>query len=441
MSRNKLWFSVHSFTGIITGLMLFLICWTGTFAVLSSEFDWLVIPEVRQPVSEQTNWPAIWAGSYGQNDGDTFFVQSPLYAGMPATALVKRPDEGGILRLIDPGSGQVVADINAYTLQRFFRDMHRRIFYPMPWGLYIVGFFGLTLLISLMAALVFYKHWWRRFFQFRAKNLRSLLSSAHKTLGLWSIWFIIIISVTGLWYVFESVRVEFVDGVINYAGDAKSSVIAVDPPRSGNIEIDAKKAFEKLQQQYPELDITLVQAQEGGVLYAQGQTGWPVVRSRANQIFYDAVADTVIYQQHARDLPVYWLWSDMADPLHFGNFAGLPVKIIWFVFGLILSGIILTGTYLHARRVQQHIGDSRQYHWRGTQAATIVTVLVWLAAVPVAVIQARNFFGDTINGQLRIAQPEPGVSLFIWGWTILTVAIVIWWYRLLCHKQVIAQTI
>lgn len=437
MSRNKFWFSVHSFTGIITGLMLFLICWTGTFAVLSTEFDWLVTPELRQPVSGQNNWPAIWQGSYGQPDSKTFFVVAPPYAGMPAAALIKRPDEGFRLRLLEPATGETVALVSAYTLQRFFRDMHRRIFYPMPWGVYIVGFFGLTLLMSLTAALVFYKHWWRRFFQFKAKNLRSLLSSAHKTLGLWSIWFIIVISVTGLWYVFESVRVEFIDGVINYAGDEKNSVIAVDNPRSGDIEIDAENAFKELQKVYPELDITLVQAQDGGILYAQGQTGWPVVRDRANQIFYDTVTYSTLYQQTAGDLPIYWLWADMADPLHFGNFAGLPVKIIWFIFGLILSGIILTGTYLHARRVQQHIGDSRQYHWRGTQAATIVTLLVWLAAVPVAVIQAKNFFGDTIDGRLQIAQPEPGVSLFIWVWTILTVLIVVWWYRLLCRPQTI----
>ncbi|MEX1200252.1 MAG: PepSY-associated TM helix domain-containing protein [Methylophaga sp.] len=432
---GKLWFRVHSFTGIVTGLMLFLICWTGTFAVISYELDWLVTPEMRQPATKQMNWPAIWKTAHKAENGQVFFTVAPQYEGMPATATIKQTDKAVKQLLIDPETGEVLDTVRAYNLQRFFRDIHRRIFYPMPWGLYLVGFFAITLTVSLIAALVFYKHWWRRFLQFRFHNLRSLLSAAHKTLGLWSIWFIVVISLTSIWYVFESVRYEFVDGIISYAGDAENAVIPIgssDADKAGDVDI--AQTFQRIQQQYPDLNITLAQQNTDKLIYVEGQTGWPLVRDRANQLYLDLNTGEPVYKQHASDLPIYWLWSDMADPLHFGNFAGLYSKAVWFVFGLMLSGIILSGTYLHAKRIFQRQHDKQRYGWAMTQTATILTIAIWLASIPVAIIQARNFFGDTLDGELQIAQLENGVSAFIYCWVLLTISIVYFWHRLLSKR-------
>ena len=67
-------------------------------------------------------------------------------------------------------------------------------------------------------------------------------------------------------------------------------------------------------------------------------------------MYLDPVTYTPIKIQNAEEInTITWL-NDIADPLHFGYFGGLITKIIWFILGLGISSLVLTGIWITLKR-------------------------------------------------------------------------------------------
>ncbi|USQ95460.1 PepSY domain-containing protein [Caulobacter sp. RL271] len=57
----------------------------------------------------------------------------------------------------------------------------------------------------------------------------------------------------------------------------------------------------------------------------------------------------------------------MADPLHFGTVGGAVTKLIWFVFGLVLTSLSVSGVAVYALRLSRDGGIATAWAsaWRG----------------------------------------------------------------------------
>ncbi|HEX8642787.1 MAG TPA: PepSY-associated TM helix domain-containing protein [Allosphingosinicella sp.] len=348
---RRTWFHWHSWIGLTAGLLLFVVCWSGTIAVFGREIDLVLDPGIQAaPAAERIAWGDT-AKNIARAHPDWWLIQMTASHG-PGTlveAWAQDPD-GVTWRIVaDPVTGALGETRSLFGVQRFFRSFHMALFvedWPIlgvALGDWIVGLLAIPLLASLVTSLVFYRRFWRGFTKLeRRKGAKVLWSDLHKLTGLWGLWFVLLIGATGLWYLAEHHLP---------AGPDPPAVSGKDPSLLpvGELVARAEAAHASLR-----INAVILDRHEAGLIEVHGQDGAPLVRDRAARVWLDSRSGAVLRVQRSADQSTYQRWIDMADPLHFGSFGGMWSKSIWFLFGLGLSGLCLSGAYLQAKRQQRH---------------------------------------------------------------------------------------
>lgn len=428
---RRIWFSVHSSIGVIGGMLLFVLCWSGSFAVVSHEIDWLLAPgqrvDVRGERASLDRLHASAAAAFPQ--ARIARVHAALYPRSAAHAVIDLPDQRSVRVYLDPYDARVLGQSSYFSVQRFFRSFHIHLFNGRR-GLWLVWLMALPLLVAALAPLVFYRRWWRRFFELRlGRGARPSWSEAHKLAGLWSLWFALLIALTGVWFLFEATRYELVDGKSTWVGVGKSAVNRLPSPAGGEA-LAVAQLMARARAARPELDIRTIGTDPGGYFYVDGQDDTVLVRDRANKLHPDPHSGEIVHVQRASDLSPYWRWSNTADPLHFGDFGGLASKLVWFVLGLVLSGLCLTGAYLHGCRLAREPTPGRKSAWPGTVASATATILVLLLSIRGGANEIKRF-GPVLDGVQLWPDVPPAIAAFLVFWLVLTISLIAWWCRLL----------
>ena len=354
-STNKRLYALHGWLGLNFGLILFIICLSGTFAVVSREIDWLLTPAMRvTPQSSRASYGDMYAAVRREYpDAPVRVAWAPIGSRFACEFWVES-ESGETLRVyVDPYTGRVQGTSTWFNAQRFFRDFHRRFFLYSWWGIWVVAAFGLVLLGSAASGLAFYKRWWAKLFTLRlSKGARVFGADLHRLAGVWTLLFAVVIAVTGVWY--------FVELPWNWWGPPRPPSVAVsDPDPAAERPAPEPRAVDRwvrrAEDTLPELEVASIwfPSRRRDPVRVQGQaTAW-LVRDRANKVFLHPETGDVLSHQRAENLGWMQRWVDTADPLHFGNFGGLASKLLWFAFGLLLSILMPTGAYLAVRRRQQ----------------------------------------------------------------------------------------
>ena len=353
---NKTLFNIHGWLGLNLGLLLFVICFSGTFATLSGEVDWLLNEDMR---IEKKDAPVQWQKMYqslnleypdGKITGITkHSSRASKLDRFASVSYVQMPNGQTRKVYLDPYSGSIQGSTSFFNVQRFFRSYHRR-FFDGSRGILIVTLSSFFLLFSALTGFLFYKGWLKNLFKLRfSKGIKTLFSDAHKLTGIWALIFTLLIALTGVFY-FAELMIQNGDNYELLIPDAPDKIERADRAQFGpNPQLlSADEYIASAKESFPNLQVTSIRLPQhaNDFVSVDGQAGNPVTRNRANKVYLHPFSGDVVHIQYSSELNTAEFITDIADPLHFGYFWGLSTKIIWFIFGLALSFAILSGPYL-----------------------------------------------------------------------------------------------
>ena len=382
MNWRKMLFRLHGWLGLNIGLLLFVVCFSGSFATLSHEMDWLLNPAMRVKTRNAPyNWTAMCETLTDKfPDERVLGVYAPVGDGFAALAYIAFTTGQTRKVYLDPYTGALQGHTSFFNVQRFFRSFHRR-FFDGTRGITLVTLTAFALLVSGLSGVCFYKGWRVQFFALRTnRGPRRYWSDLHKTTGIWVFLFALLIAATGAFY-FVEVCFQAAD---NYRALLPPALPQVDKTSLG--DYGAQPALRspneyanRARTAFPGLTIRSLRMPNriGAPVYLDGQAGNPLVRDRANKVLLHPFSGEVIATQRTADLAVIPLMTDLVDPLHFGYFGGLATKIIWFIFGLVLSFSILAGAYLWVVRAK----SSAAPRLRGASMSAMLTLAYFVVAV------------------------------------------------------------
>ncbi|TDF82587.1 PepSY domain-containing protein [Pseudomonas sp. H9] len=365
-SRSKLWFLVHSWLALPIWFFVLIVCVTGTLAVLSQEIVWLANPDVRASKPSDDSPLLSYQQIYdamlkAEPELAVNYISRPGEDHFALTASVTYPDGTSPILYVNPYTGVIQGKSPTFDFEAFTRALHGWWLVPFTngysWGWYLVSLLGLPMLLSLITGLVVYKRFWKGFLKPTLRlrqGARIFWGDFHRLSGIWSIWFIATISITGIWFLIQAI---LADNHVTISSEPIVPAIArEDVPRTANGEIPPRLSLDDAEraamQQFPGLEVSFISMPGNAYAhYYMGGRGWyPLMFETVNVNPFNSKVEASFM---VGDRSTLEFVTESMRPLHTGDFGGLWVKLIWAFFGILLCMMVFSGLLIWTKRTAQ----------------------------------------------------------------------------------------
>lgn len=363
-SAIRAWYLVHKWTSLVCTAFLLMLCVTGLPLIFHDEIDALL-----------EGHPEEMHGAPSSGEGPGLL---PLDT-MVAKALAARPGEVPLFMAFDNATPMLTittgpapdAPAEAMTLQLFNRatgepvgqvaegegvmgvilKVHTDMFLGLP-GMLFLGVMGLLFVVAIVSGVVLYAPFMRRLAfgtlrVSRSPRLRHL--DYHNLLGIVALAWITVVGATGVINAFATPliqlwqRFELAEMTRAYADKE-----ALPPSRYGSLDAAmaaARAARPGTNPQFIAFPGGAYSSKHHYAVFLQGAT--PLTERMLTPALIDAETGKLT---DVRPLPWYLTALLFSQPLHFGDYGGLPLKLFWAALTLATIWILWTGILLWLRR-------------------------------------------------------------------------------------------
>ncbi|WP_422367402.1 PepSY-associated TM helix domain-containing protein [Pelagibius sp.] len=377
--RTKRLVAIHGWSGAILGLLLYVVLLTGAVAVFAFEIgSWSASgmkaqePFTRPIDGTLRTLAAQVPGDYHEDISVFHNSAGHVVAFLHTHAQNDEDeiDEKGILFELHPVTHEVLTRREGFSsevfgadpwgaLDEFLVELHVNLHLPDPWGLYATGVLGLLMLASAISGILMHRHVIKDLFL--APRLSSRLLTArdrHNLVGSWALPFAFVLAFTGAFLSFAIALGLPTISTVAFGGDRMAFFERLVGLREAEDPTPAPTA---------DLDAMLAAAAEAAGSVPRGFSvhHWGRADATVTVFHLPAEGDLIAEQQvfegatgvHLGSKPALGTKPSLGSavfglipPLHFGTFAGLLSRTVWFALGLVGCYVTLTGLQLWLQR-------------------------------------------------------------------------------------------
>lgn len=434
-------FHTHTVAGIAISFALYIIFFAGAFSLFRYEIMQWENPEARQAVDTDFDYDRALATvdsayTIDWHDNASLIFPNDKMPLLKVTAYQKTEDHSfhRISANVFPDTYRV-QDLEQPNTTVGDTIYYLHYFEQLPViGLYLSGLVSLFFFFAIVNGLLI--HWrnlFTKFFAFFTEGKwRNIWTNAHTVLGVFGLPFQVMYAITGAFFgLLTLILIPTVFLLYNgdvgkvYSKVSPEDTIAVDEnaPVSDNLSIrdlasQVKEAYPNHQIRYADLRnygkedalITFHFDDFGGLtsngkatMYMRDGSLLPEYSVRPNEKSYSQAIISVL------------------GKLHFGDFGGMTMKVIYFVLSLITCFMIISGVMIWrtARDNKRYTYKQRLFHHR----VTMVYLAICLSMFPAF---ALIFLANMLVPMEMTDRAELVNTIFFLGWLVLVVVGLFW---------------